>query len=146
MKWRHLLWIIPTLLIGAIAIDLTRDAGLGLEGPDGERFRYRQRTWVTAITGATCTTIGETIHCRRAPSNYLIAHEWKHTEQQRGRFVPWWIVQYYLGAKDSLEADAHAYGCQHRYDQFWVSRSRLLRSINSSPDAPAEVITCEGVE
>lgn len=145
MNWRWLL-LLPLLLIAVVVIDLTRDAGLGLIGPDGERFRYRQNTWVTALTGATCTTIGETIHCRRPPSSYLLSHEHRHVQQQRGRFVPLWIAQYYLGAADSLEADAHEYGCRHRNDPYWITRANLLAGIMPAVDLPSEIITCEGIE
>lgn len=146
---KHLLWAVPLLLVLAVTVDLTRDAGIGIAGPDGEWFRVRRGSWVPLVTGSTCTTIGETIHCRRVRlSGYLLAHEFRHVEQQRGRFVPLWLVRYWVTAGDSLEADAHRHGCLHRGEHFWVRRGQLL-----SPREPVEVstpaeaiITCEGIE
>lgn len=145
--WKLLLLILPLVGMGWCAGDLFLfQRGVGLEGPDGVKWRYRPGSWVTSVTGAQCTTLGSTVHCRAAvpPSAYLLAHEWRHTEQQRGQFVPWWVVQYYAGAKTQREADAHNFGCARRNDPYWKRIEAVVARLRVGPvsDTPAAIITC----
>lgn len=118
---------IPALLL-LVYLDLyILHRGRLFVGPDGVAFWVRKPSWLIWVTSADGTTVSRTIHLRnRFLSSRLLAHEFRHTLQQRGK--PFWLVSYLLkpSFRDAMEADARLYGEQHRTDPYFVQMAKDL--------------------
>lgn len=116
--------------------------GIAFRGPDSLVYHVRPNAWVTRITGSDATTTNRTINLawpragHRAPSSYLVGHEWRHLWQRTtspanpdATASPWFELRHITSAgfRDSVELDATEFGKAHSQDPHFTWVAAFLR-------------------